>query len=133
MLSMLLLIFNNISSENISNQLKKYLIFHTIKKNCNNILKIYNLFRTKKKSKFFSEWKNKILIEKAKLKIENEIKEKYNKLYKNQISNISSGIKKNEKAKTKTKTATKTKTLKLDEIKKALEEDKKNISAKKKK
>ena len=91
-------LFNNISSENISNQLKKYLIFHTIKKNCNNILKIYNLFRTKKKSKFFSEWKNKILIEKAKLKIENEIKEKYNKLYKNQISNISSGIKKNEKA-----------------------------------
>ena len=88
---------NNISSENINEQLKKYLIFHNIQKNCNNILKIYNLFCLKKKSKFFSDWKNKILIEKAKSKIENEIKEKYNKQYKNQISNINSGIKKNEK------------------------------------
>ena len=67
---------NNISSENINDQLKKYLIFHNIQKNCNNILKIYNLFCLKKKSKFFSDWKNKILIEKAKTKIENEIKEK---------------------------------------------------------
>ena len=55
-------------------------------------------FSLKKKSKFFSDWKNKILIEKAKTKIENEIKEKYNKQYKNQISNINSGIKKNEKS-----------------------------------
>ena len=89
---------NNISSENINDQLKKYLIFNNIQKNCNNILKIYNLFSLKKKSKFFSDWKNKILIEKAKSKIENEIKEKYNKQYKNQISNINSGIKKNEKS-----------------------------------
>ena len=89
---------NNISSENINDQLKKYLIFHNIQKNCNNILKIYNLFCLKKKSKFFSDWKNKILIEKAKTKIENEIKEKYNKQYKNQISNINSSIKKNEKS-----------------------------------
>ena len=89
---------NNISSENINEQLKKYLIFHNIQKNCNNILKIYNLFCLKKKSKFFSDWKNKILIEKAKSKIENEIKEKYNKQYKNQISNINSSIKKNEKS-----------------------------------
>ena len=89
---------NNISSENINDQLKKYLIFNNIQKNCNNILKIYNLFSLKKKSKFFSDWKNKILIEKAKTQIENEIKEKYNKQYKNQISNINSSIKKNEKS-----------------------------------
>ena len=88
---------NNISSEAINDQLKKYLIFHNIQKNCNNIVKIYDFFRRKKKSKFFSEWKNKISLEKANTKIENDIKEKYNKTYKAQISNTTSTIKKNEK------------------------------------
>ena len=89
---------HNISSETINDQLKKYLIFHKIQKHCNNILKIYNFFRNKKKSKFFSEWKNKILIEKTKTKIENEIKEKYKKIYKTQITNTNSAIKKTEKS-----------------------------------
>ena len=88
---------NNISSEAINDQLKKYLIFHNIQKNCNNVVKIYDFFRRKKKSKFFSEWKNKISLEKANTKIENDIKEKYNKTYKAQISNTTSTIKKNEK------------------------------------
>ena len=89
---------NAISSETINAQLKKHLIFHNIQKNCNNVLKIYDFFRKKKKTKFFSDWKNKILLEKANTKIENEIKEKYNKTYKAQISNTNSTIKKNEKA-----------------------------------
>jgi hypothetical protein len=88
---------NNISSEIINDQLKKYLIFHNIQKNCNNVVKIYDFFRKKKKSKFFSEWKNKILLEKANIKIENDIKEKYNKIFKAQISNTTTTIKKNEK------------------------------------
>ena len=89
---------NTISSDSINAQLKKHLIFHNIQKNCNNVIKIYDFFRKKKKSKFFSDWKNKILLEKANTKIENEIKEKYNKTYKAQISNTNSTIKKNEKA-----------------------------------
>ena len=88
----------NISSENINNKLKMYLVFHNIQKNCNNLIKIYNFFRKKKKSKFFSEWKNKISMEKYNSKIENDIKEKYSKLFKSQISNVQSSIKKNEKA-----------------------------------
>ena len=88
----------NISSENINNKLKMYLVFHNIQKNCNNLLKLYSYIRKKKKSKFFSEWKNKISMEKSNAKIENDIKEKYNKLYKSQISNVNSSIKKNEKA-----------------------------------
>ena len=86
----------NISSENINNKLKMYLVFHNIQKNCNNLIKLYSFIRKKKKSKFFSEWKNKIFIEKVNSKIENDIKEKYNKLYKSQISNVNSSIKKNE-------------------------------------
>ena len=90
--------YMNISSENINNKLKTYLVFHNIQKNCNNLIKLYSFIRIKKKSKFFSEWKNKIFIEKINSKIENDIKEKYNKLYKSQISNVHSSIKKNEKA-----------------------------------
>ena len=89
--------FVDISSEDINKKLKMYLVFHKIQKNCNNLLNLYNFFRKKKKSKFFSEWKNKISIEKANIKIENELKEKYNKLYKSQISNTNSTIKRNEK------------------------------------
>ena len=89
---------NNISSEIINEQLKKYLIFNNIQKNCNNLVKFYSFFRNKKKSKFFSEWKNKIMFEKTSTKIENELKEKYNKKYKTQISNTNSTIKKNEKS-----------------------------------
>ena len=88
----------NISSENINNKLKMYLVFHNIQKNCNNLIKIYNFFRKKKKSKFFSEWKNEISMEKYNSKIENDIKEKYSKSFKSQISNVQSSIKKNEKA-----------------------------------
>ena len=88
----------NFSSETINDQLKKYMIIHNIQKNCDNVVKIYDFFRKKKKSKFFSEWKNKILLEKSKTKIENDIKEKYNKTYKAQISNTNLTIKKNEKA-----------------------------------
>ena len=84
---------NAISSDSINAQLKKHLIFHNIQKNCNNVLKIYDFFRKKKKSKFFFDWKNKILLEKA-----NTIIEKYNKTYKAQISNTNTTIKKNEKA-----------------------------------
>ena len=90
--------YMNISSENINNKLKMYLVFHNIQKNCNNLIKLYSFIRIKKKSKFFSEWKNKIFTEKINSKIENDIKEKYNKLYKSQISNVHSSIKKNEKA-----------------------------------
>ena len=89
--------FVDISSEDINKKLKMYLVFHKIQKNCNNLLNLYNFFRKKKKSKFFSEWKNKISIEKVNIKIENELKEKYNKLYKSQISNTNSTIKRNEK------------------------------------
>ena len=88
----------NISSENINNKLKMYLVFHNIQKNCNNLIKIYNFFRKKKKSKFFSEWKNKISMEKYNSKIENDIKEKYSKLFKSQISNVQSSIKKKRKS-----------------------------------
>ena len=87
----------NISSEKLNQQLKMYFIFHKLQNNCNNLLKLYNFYRNKKKSKFFSSWKNKISIEKINKKIDHDIKEKYNKLYKSQISNIHTSIKKNEK------------------------------------
>ena len=87
----------NISSEKINNKLKMYLVYHNIQKNCNNLYRLYNFFRFKKKCKVFSEWKNKIAMEKSTTKIELELKEKYNKLYKPQISNINSSIKKSEK------------------------------------
>ena len=87
----------NISSEKINDKLKMYLVYHNIQKNCNNLYRLYNFFRFKKKCKVFSEWKNKIAMEKSTTKIELELKEKYNKLYKPQISNINSSIKKSEK------------------------------------
>ena len=87
----------NISSENINDKLKMYLVFHKIQKKCNNLVSLYDFFHKKKKSKFFSEWKNKISLEKSNIKIESELNDKYNKLYKSQISNIHTSIKKNEK------------------------------------
>ena len=87
----------NISSENINDKLKMYLVFHKIQKNCNNLVSLYDFFHKKKKSKCFSEWKNKISLEKSNIKIESELNDKYNKLYKSQISNTNSTIKKNEK------------------------------------
>ena len=44
--------YMNISSENINNKLKMYLVFHNIQKNCNNLIKLYSFIRIKKKSKF---------------------------------------------------------------------------------
>ena len=118
--------FVDISSEDINKKLKMYLVFHKIQKNCNNLLNLYNFFRKKKKSKFFSEWKNKISIEKANIKIENELKEKYNKLYKSQISNTNSTIKRNEKNIEELKTQEK----KISQIIKTKEKQKEDIKKK---
>ena len=73
------------------------IIFQNIQKNCKNLIKIYDFQRTKEKSKFFSEWKNKINMEKSNYKIDNELKEKNYKLYKNTISETVSTLKKKEK------------------------------------
>ena len=82
---------------NLIKNLKLSIIIHKIQTNCNSLVKIYEYQRTKEKLKFFEEWKNKIFIEKSKQKIENQLKDKYNKLYKNTTSETLTNIKNKEK------------------------------------
>ena len=62
-----------------------------------NLIQIYKAFRLRQKLKNFLFWKQKISIEKNNKKIENDIKEKYNKLYENNIVDTINIIKKKEK------------------------------------
>ena len=73
------------------------IVLHKIKKSGNNIIKIYQDFRLRKKLKNFLIWQEKINLEKNNKKIENDAKEKYNKLYENNISDTMKEIKKKEK------------------------------------
>jgi hypothetical protein len=73
------------------------IVLHKIKKSGINIIKIYQDFRLRKKLKNFLIWQEKINLEKNNKKIENDAKEKYNKLYENSISDTMKEIKKKEK------------------------------------
>ncbi len=60
-------------------------------------MQIYKAFRLRQKMKNFLIWQTKINIEKNNKRIEIDIKEKYNKLYDNNISETMNTIKKKEK------------------------------------
>ena len=73
------------------------IVLHKIRKSGCNIIKIYQDFRLRKKLKNFLIWQEKINLEKDNKKIENDAKEKYNKLYEKNISDTMKEIKKKEK------------------------------------
>ena len=83
--------------DKISQNLKMSIVMHKIQNSCQNLMQIYKEYRIKKKMKQFLIWQQKINIEKNNKKIENDIKEKYNKLYENNISDTVNSIKKKEK------------------------------------
>ena len=83
--------------DKISQNLKMSIVMHKIQNSCQNLIQIYKEYRIKKKMKQFLIWQQKINIEKNNKKIENDIKEKYNKLYENNISDTVNSIKKKEK------------------------------------
>ena len=74
------------------------IVLHKIEKCGFNIIKIYKAYRLRQKLKNFFLWKEKINTEKNKKKIENNVKEKYNKLYENKIFDTMNSIKKKEKS-----------------------------------
>lgn len=74
------------------------IIIHKIKESGLNIINIYKDFRLRKKLKNFLIWQEKVNSEKNNKEIENEAKEKYNKLYENKISDTINSIKKKEKS-----------------------------------
>ena len=83
--------------DKISQNLKMSIVMHKIQNSCQNLMQIYKEYSIKKKMKQFLIWQQKINIEKNNKKIENDIKEKYNKLYENNISDTVNSIKKKEK------------------------------------
>lgn len=87
-----------LDKEKIKRNLKSSIVIHKIQNNCLNLLYIYKKFRNKKKMKQFLIWHSKINVEKNLKKIENSIKDKYNKLYENNVTDIINNIKNKEKS-----------------------------------
>ena len=81
----------------LNKNLKMSIILHKINKCSFNLIKIYKTYRLRQKYKNFLLWQEKINIEKNNKKIENDAKEKYNKIYENKISDTMNLIKKKEK------------------------------------
>jgi len=83
--------------DKISQNLKMSIVLHKINQSSMNLIQIYKAFRLRKKLNNFLFWKEKISFDKNKKKIENDVKEKYIKLYENNISDTIKSIKKKEK------------------------------------
>ena len=83
--------------EKTTQQLKMSMVVHKIQKSGLHLMQIYKAFRLRQKMKNFLIWQTKINIEKNNKRIEIDIKEKYNKLYDNNISETMNTIKKKEK------------------------------------
>jgi len=86
-----------LDKDKIKRNLKSSIVLHKIQNNCLNLMYIYKEFRNKKKMKQFLIWHDKINVEKNAKKIENSIKDKYNKLYENNATDIINNIKNKEK------------------------------------